>query len=148
MNFYAAEPVPADQVQYYGEPTTQAGWWTPWNPNSTVTYVEGPDTGFAFNISGELRSRTSPATRPCVKVTAHVAGVGLTVYGAPNATADVDYSVYFNMTDPPPASSDIAPFANYTQKAGTGGVIFYVGAMPAGNTRVLFVNKGDTPLGE
>jgi hypothetical protein len=74
--------------------------------------------------------------------------VGLTVIGSPNASADVDYVVYFNLTEPPPPDSNIAPFDEYTQRTGTGGVIFYVGAMPAGNHRILFVNKGDTPLGE
>lgn len=77
-----------------------------------------------------------------------ITGAGLTVYGSPNATADVVYAVYFNMSSPPPADSKIDPFNNYTQRAGTGGVIFYVGAMPAGDTRILFVNRGDTPLGE
>jgi len=71
------------------------------------------------------------------------------VYGSPNATADVDYSVYFNTTgEPSSIDSNTIPFDKYTQKQGTGGVIFYVGAMPAGNHRILFVNNGDTPLGE
>lgn len=70
------------------------------------------------------------------------------MYGSQNVTEDVDYSVYFNLTGAPPASSSIAAFGNYTQKAGSGGVLFYVGAMPAGNTRITFVNKGATPLGE
>lgn len=50
---YLAEPVPADQVQYFGQTTTQEDVWTEVSPNSTITYVQGPDTGFAFNFSGE-----------------------------------------------------------------------------------------------
>lgn len=53
MSFYGSATVPDDELQYFGDTTTESGVWSQNSPNSNVTYVQGPNTGFAFNFSGE-----------------------------------------------------------------------------------------------
>jgi hypothetical protein len=76
-----------------------------------------------------------------------MSGAGIAVYGTQNASADVTYATYFNASSSPPPDS-VQPFARYTLRKGTGGVIFQAGALPYGQHRILFVNQGAEPLGK
>ena len=71
----------------------------------------------------------------------------MAVWGPQNATADVDFAVYFN-TSSPPSDDTTKPFDRLTIRKGTSGVIFYAGALPFGQHRILFVNQGEEKLGE
>jgi len=52
----AADEIPIDQIQFYGETQAEGGNGTSSVNNTTVTYVQGANTGFAFNFSGGLCS--------------------------------------------------------------------------------------------
>ena len=44
--------MPTDEIQFYGDTQTAPGNKTFWADNTTITSVEGANTGFAFNFSG------------------------------------------------------------------------------------------------
>lgn len=53
MTLKAADVLPVEQIQFFGETQTEQGNKTFFADNTTITYVEGANTGFAFNFSGE-----------------------------------------------------------------------------------------------
>ena len=103
-----------------------------------TTYFRDDRGGFSFNFTGEqsIRGFMNVLTQ----------GAAIEVYGQDSFSQATNYSVWFNVTDIA-STKGIAPYAQFRAEQGRGGVLFYAGALPQGDHRLLLV-KDQAPSGE